>query len=473
MEVEIVSKEFVKPSSLSSLHPKTHHLNILDHFFPPIYVPIVLFYGPPHESREASGEPGDSKRVSEILKRSLSETLDHFYTFAGRMSDDCRSIDCECVGEDVGLVFYEAKANFKLSEYLANPDYTLINRLIPPAKQPAQSKSPAAIFQLTRFACGGFSICAYSVHAITDGVSISVLLKHWAATAARMVANEEEVPKDIPMPSFEAASQFPCIAEYPKEASMHFLFAPFFREGKCGCRRFVFDSEAIAQLKARVEAEAESKIERLSRIEVVSAVICKSFAKARGNKSIWASHLVDLRKRAVPPLPDNSIGNFIWQASIVFKEEGKEEGMLASLVTRFREAMAKINGDFIKGLQGEDAATKLQHAVKEIRSTYEVDRTENLGLTSWSGLGIYEVDFGWGKPAWITPAGPEEPGNRFLSVTILVDTADQKGVEAWVKVGEEELQAMENDEDLRRYASINPSPHKLNIPKAPSGATGT
>lgn len=44
MQLRIISKEVIKPSSPTPHHLKTHKLSLLDQLAPDIYLPIVLFY---------------------------------------------------------------------------------------------------------------------------------------------------------------------------------------------------------------------------------------------------------------------------------------------------------------------------------------------------------------------------------------------------------------------------------------------
>ncbi|KAK2980832.1 hypothetical protein RJ640_020484 [Escallonia rubra] len=67
-EVEIISKENIKPASLTPLHFRKYRLSGLDQLFPHLYAPLVFYY-PKNEN--AASEDAIHER-SQRLKQSLS-----------------------------------------------------------------------------------------------------------------------------------------------------------------------------------------------------------------------------------------------------------------------------------------------------------------------------------------------------------------------------------------------------------------
>nr|GEZ43797.1 transferase, chloramphenicol acetyltransferase-like domain protein [Tanacetum cinerariifolium] len=67
--------------------------------------------------------------------------------------------------------------------------------------------------------------------------------------------------------------------------------------------------------------------------------------------------------------------------------------------------------------------------------------------------GMYEMDFGWGKPIWFynMHAGV----NRFVYIN---DTPKGDGVEATVTLSPEEMEIFERDSELLSYAIVDPNP---------------
>jgi hypothetical protein len=83
MEVEIISKECIKPSSPTPPSLKTYKLSLLDQVVPSAYIPMIFFY-PMNKSISHSVVDIVSQR-SHLLKQSLSNTLTRFYPFAGKI----------------------------------------------------------------------------------------------------------------------------------------------------------------------------------------------------------------------------------------------------------------------------------------------------------------------------------------------------------------------------------------------------
>ncbi|KAL2336007.1 hypothetical protein Fmac_010453 [Flemingia macrophylla] len=80
VEVEIVSREDIRPSSPTPSHLKTYKLSPLDHLVPSPYAPIILFYTSPYSDPIYYLSHVPNKL--ELLKQSLSETLTQFYQAA-------------------------------------------------------------------------------------------------------------------------------------------------------------------------------------------------------------------------------------------------------------------------------------------------------------------------------------------------------------------------------------------------------
>ncbi|KAJ0086059.1 hypothetical protein Patl1_09411 [Pistacia atlantica] len=420
MEVEVISRKCIKPSSPTPLHLRTHKLSLLDQYVPPIYVPMVFYY--PNQDTNLSPSDIISQRL-QLLKQSLSETLSRFYPFAGKVKDSL-SIDCN----DEGIYFIEARVQNPLTEFLNQPDLSFINKFLPYhldwSATPTEG-THVAIVQVTTFSCGGIVIGVYVSHIIADGTALSSFIKSWAATA-RQNSTEEAA---FVCPKFDGSSLFPPTDTYPTEATMMDAVIPFFRTGKCITRRFVFDASAIATLKAKAKS---SRVQNPTRVEVVTAFLSKrimaAFKTKYGfNKPTFVAHAVNLRRRAMPPLSEYCMGNFIWRATTLFTNG---EAGLEGLVYLLREAITKVDSDFVKSLEGEQGLTKICNIVKDISG--ECDEVDFVGLSSWCNLGLYEIDFGWGKPTM--------------------------GIEAWMTLDEADMGILEVDKELLEYVTLDPSP---------------
>ena len=134
-KVEIIHKETIKPSFPTPDDRKILKLSLFDQFTPITYTPLVLFY--PVNNGDSLASIAEK---SQKLKKSLSETLTHFYPLAGRLKENT-SIDCN----DQGAEFIEARINCLLSEMLKNPDSQILNQFLP---APIESPEAATGHQL-------------------------------------------------------------------------------------------------------------------------------------------------------------------------------------------------------------------------------------------------------------------------------------------------------------------------------------
>ncbi|AES82272.1 transferase family protein [Medicago truncatula] len=100
MEMELVSRETIKPSSPTPHHLRIYPLSFLDN-------------------------SDQNSKISQ-LRKSLSQILSKYYIFAGRLKD---KITIEC--NDQGVTFIVTKIKNKLSDILQNPSEETLNSLFP------------------------------------------------------------------------------------------------------------------------------------------------------------------------------------------------------------------------------------------------------------------------------------------------------------------------------------------------------
>ncbi|XP_024166725.2 stemmadenine O-acetyltransferase [Rosa chinensis] len=433
---------------------------------------MILFY-PIHPNPTASANSGNTCQRSKLQKQSLSETLTSFYPLAGRIRDNL-SIDCN----DEGASYTEAEVeSINLSEFLNHPDVTLLGQFLPSGASFTESAGPGdhlAMIQVSNFACGGFAVGVLVSHMVVDGTALSTFLKAWAARFRK--APESDICK----PSFDASSVFPQSDAFPREATIMALWIPFLRMGKCASRRFVFDATAIAALKAKATASSasSSSVQNPTRVEVVTALIWKCIMAAsafntenidggqRQKRLSLITHAVNLRRRAVPPFSENCMGNFLFTAAATSCSSNAQGLELGSLVIWIREAIKKLDGNVVQSLQGDGGVAKMCELSKEMGDTCSDAASDGaldyICFTSWCNFGLYDVDFGWGKPIWMSCVGADNaPQSVFMNSVLLTDTRSCDGVEAWIYLGEQEMAILEHDDSFLAFASIDHSPLEL------------
>ncbi|XP_065859705.1 stemmadenine O-acetyltransferase-like [Euphorbia lathyris] len=421
MEVQIMFKETIKPSSSTPQHLKNYKLSFLDLIAPPLYIPIILFY---------SSTPQTSfKEKSDRLKKSLSKTLTLFYPMAGRIKNNSY-IDCN----DEGAFYTEAHATGDMSMLLQDPQLPQIEKLLPFDSQELSSDEEILGVQVNHFDCGGMAISICIWHKIADGSSAASFATTWAAVASgEATTNIEGIIYD-------------CTSIFPPQKTQGFLWNILPKKDALRnsmMKRFVFDHSDLVALREKVGNG--SKLEclgRPSRVETVTAVIWGAVIESTDvNTTLIA---VNLRKRLIPPLPELSVGNIYHTANCLENENQIDYNYLAG---KIHESIGIVKDDYVRKIYEEGSYFEFMKDIVE-----KPNFMKNVfGFSSWCRFPFYEVDFGWGKPIWVTTTLKVNQG------AILIDTKDGKGIEAWVTLPKENMAKFQQIPYICSYASFNPT----------------
>ncbi|KAL3497721.1 hypothetical protein ACH5RR_040453 [Cinchona calisaya] len=431
---QIISKDLIKPSSPTPKHLKTCNLSVLDQFCPRLYYPIVLFY-PALDSKNSC----NIKDISSRLKKSLSDTLTHYYPFAGKISSK-DFIDCN----DEGVDFYEARINCELNDILKKPDPETMYLYSPPGIlfDDIFTSSPV-IIQVTYFKCGGIALSVCISHKVSDACALYGFINDWTA-----VAHGEKVS-----PIFLAQKIFSSLNNGQTTV-------PEIKIEKANgiTRRFSFDPSKLIDLKALLRDNSGTLQINPSRVEVVTALLYKcavaaSTAKTGTSRPSWLFQVVNLRPRVVPPLPENSIGNFCWSFSIMTTEENDKS--MKSIVASLRKAATGFYEKIGNGFTMDKCNSYISESLEEITKVMRENKTNEIEVytcSSWCRYSFNEMNFGWGKPIWVETFDAKKQ-NTF----VLLDSSKPGGIDALVTLEEDKMEIFEKDEELLRFAIMNPN----------------
>ncbi|KAL8255920.1 hypothetical protein R6Q59_030987 [Mikania micrantha] len=96
----------------------------------------------------------------------------------------------------------------------------------------------------------------------------------------------------------------------------------------------------------------------------------------------------------------------------------------------------------------KDGTFAILNYSKKIGEMLQRNGVEVFTFSSWCGFPLYEIDFGWGKPRWISVTN-----TPFKNGIMMMDTKEGNGIEVWVNLEEDVMAIFEQDHDLLAYCS--------------------
>nr|GMC76978.1 vinorine synthase-like [Ipomoea batatas] len=399
IKVEIIKKQTIKPSRPTPHNLRDYKFSLLDQLAVKFYVPVVLFY------------PTMSSSLFDHLKKSLSMTLTHLYPLAGRVKD-VFTLSCN----DDGALFVEARAvGEDLSSVVSHPRMETLCRLLPcdPGEWPSEVNGYAVLaVQVTEFPCGGVAVGACLWHGIADASTAATFLQTWAT-----------ISRDGDDSKIGGGFVVDCSGIFaPRSVDVN-QTVPWdgeaAREGQPVTKRFVFEGSKIATLRKKL---ATSSGGITTRIEALTALI-------------WAAFIAASRER-----------------NRDLKLHLLAEAYVDECRLRVAESIRRVKDPLVRAVYGGGAGAPPESLAEAMeKGSEKVGVEEGVGClitTSWCRFPFYEVDMGWGKPAWVANAAVG------MNTVVFLDTADGEGVEAWAKLREEDMAKLEQNQDFATLVSL-------------------
>ncbi|WOG81731.1 hypothetical protein DCAR_0100882 [Daucus carota subsp. sativus] len=448
MAIQVMSERIVKPAVSTPDHLRICKLSFFDQLAPPAHVPLVSFYHNDTVSR-------DQTRM--YLSKSLSQALARFYPLAGRFVRDGFYVNCN----DEGVLYVEAEADLELDEFLgiARKNVERVNDLVPwnSIGETTLVTTPIMGIKVTVFRCGGLSIAILLSHVIADGYTAATFVHEWAATTSDLLGlvNHEDVFATKPNKyEFGVANYFPS-RDLSAEIKPALVPSSKIKKGKIITKRFVFNENAILTLKAKVTKS--KNMSRPTRVEVVTSTIWKSLVNMAAKNSIHKQSTLYLhlnlrgRTRAMaPPLPSDNTslcGNFYMEVPTKVNNNKTDARELHDLVNLLRKSLRNALGECSKISSPGEMFTEIAKNFNEIEEEKGNEEVDVHLLSTLCRFPVYEVDFGWGKPEWVTTGGMP------VELIFLFDTKCETGIEAIVNLNEADMIEFENDSDIKAYTT--------------------
>ncbi|KAJ9705769.1 hypothetical protein PVL29_003732 [Vitis rotundifolia] len=338
MEVQILSRKLLKPSSPTPLHLWRLRLS-----------PLIDLHLKHNRNRAENHER------HEHLEKSLSEILNHFYPTGRHIKDD-ESVDCN----DQGVEYLDAKVDIQLNQLLSR-----------------RRDSIEQMNSLIQLPYGGLVISICICHAIADGFTMVKFIT------------------ELLLPCFNLASLFstkvlPMLKPPPPPR--------VFELDKVVTRQFVFDGAEISTLKAKSNPRScdVGVKPKPSRVEVVTTVIWKALirvseAKYGRLRTSLVVHSMNLRAKIVFIVPHNCCGDLYRLVAVRFTGDmSKME--LPDLVVLLSDAIS------VNALCCEDVFPTVVKSFNNVNEESKKKYVDVHMFTSWCRFPTYEADFGWEKP---------------------------------------------------------------------------
>ncbi|CAH2077561.1 unnamed protein product [Thlaspi arvense] len=400
--LEKKSVELVKPSKHTP--SEILYLSTLDNdlFNEVMYATIYVFKA--NEKNQNDPVP--------LLRKALSELLVYYYPLSGKLMR--RESD-----RKLQLVFRE------------NLDDQVALRLVPEIEIDYDSNvgyHPLAL-QVTKFACGGFTIGTALTHAVCDGFGVAQIIHALTELAAgksepsvmpvwqreRLVGKFDNEPAKVPggdIASLLATSPYIPTTDVVTEI-------------------INIRAASIKRLKDSLMRECEFTKESFTTYEVLCSCVWKARSRALKLNPEGITVLgvaVGIRHVLDPPLPQGFYGNAYIDVYVELTVRELEEASISDIAKRVQKAKKTAYDKIYL----EEELKNTERLIRE-NARFEGASDGLLFLTDWRNIGWFgSMDFGWNEPVNLRPL--TERGSSLHIGMILKPSGLDASMEGGVKV---------------------------------------
>ncbi|GLU08364.1 hypothetical protein SLE2022_252820 [Rubroshorea leprosula] len=434
---DIVKEESVKLFSPQNPTPEeTIFLSNIDQAVTFPVETLYFFEVPPSKSSSTLG-------ISEKVKQAVADVLlVPYYFMAGRLNLNPQTKRLQLLCNNAGVLFVSAKSRLMLKDLgdLSLPNSSF--RLLVHGPGLYKSLDITALFtiQVTRFACGGFSIGFVTNHGILDGKSAGEMFENLASVCRGEGLRTQVIYND--RTSLKARN--PPVIRYPhkeylKLKDVSSLASCFTAPGQSSPSPLIFSNKYVHKLfyftPEMITALKKKAITRCSSFEAMTAHVWRARASAIfSNQDDFSTVLfaVDIRSKISPPLPNGFAGNAVVTAFASAKVVDMVEKPFSFCVEKIKEARERLTDDYVKSVI--DWLEVYRGVPATCNGTFYV--------SAWWKLPFNELDFGFGKPLH---GGPVVSGNDEF-VLFLSDrkSGNQNGggINVWLGLEKENMERL-------------------------------
>ncbi|XVF28346.1 hypothetical protein REPUB_Repub15cG0021800 [Reevesia pubescens] len=439
--ISITNQDIVKEEPVTLVSPKnpmpveTIFLSNIDQAvtFP---VETVFFFDVPQDNTSSTLD------ICLRVKQAVADVLlVPYYFMAGRLNFNHETNRLQLLCNNSGVLFASATSRLKLKDLgsLSLPNSTFHHFVHRPGLYKSLDETALFTIQVTRFACGGFSIGFVTNHAILDGKSACEMFENLASISrgeglqTKAIYNDRTClkarnPLQVKYPHKEyiklkekssIASSFTA----PEQSSpTPLVFSKTYTH-----KLFSFTPEMITNLKKKA-------MTRCSSFEAILAHTWRARSKAiftNLDDSSAVLFAVDIRSKTSPPLPNGFAGNAVVTAFANAKVIDLVEKPFSFCVEKIKEARENITDEYVRSVIDW---------LEVYRGIPATCNGNNFYVSAWWKLRFNELDFGFGKP---THGGPVVSGNDFVLLLSDGKSGDNGGgINVWLGLEPEKMKRL-------------------------------
>ncbi|KAG1704671.1 hypothetical protein DVH05_005600 [Phytophthora capsici] len=395
----------------------------------------------------------------DTLKKSFIETLDRDYqVLLGELISDPKRHGMPCVKLDAATLSKGGGAvpfvvNSECHESTEGALESLSFDFMPPARK---GKRQLIAVKCSLLSDGGLAIGLDFAHGVLDGEAAFTFAKVWGQYYRNLsglsgLENPIKLNHDrsllaakadqasLPHPEFQvlppgtsSAIEIELVGPLPVPVN-----SPSTTQ-----RMLHLSPDQLSRLKASVSDVSSSSY--VSTIDSLTALLTVLITRARGHgQDVRIATCVNGREHLDPPLPDNYVGNVIFNAVTTYQAAelasdtpGTFNAILGVVARRIRASITKTRDD--QFLRDTLAFISSQPDMTSVFVSTNFIFGHDIFFTSWVRMGAYDADFGGGKPRYaglprvpvtdglVVIADPMYPEKDGLDVLILLETEAMK-----------------------------------------------
>ncbi|CAH2079819.1 unnamed protein product [Thlaspi arvense] len=348
------------------------------------------FIGVPNKRQDLdspSHHSSHSTLSSSQSSLSLSLVLRHYLPLAGRLTWDPQDPKpCIVVSKDetVSLTIAETNADFSVASGDGLRPAAELDPLVPELTVVSDGSATVLSLQITLFQNQGFCIGITFHHAVLDGTTSTMFLKSWAHICSLQEHNKAMeislLPDDL-TPRFDRT-----VINVPSALEAEMMELLLYLSKDIGNLRSLKPPPKSETGGDIIPATFELTAENTEKL--------REQVKARGgngDRPVRFLYVADFRNRLEPQVPAGYFGNCVFPI-----------GWFEYKATTFLEENGFVNAveilsDSVKGLGSLGIESLCKDYIDRMKKMKP--DVQFITVTGSTRLGVYMLDFGWGRPA--------------------------------------------------------------------------